>query len=185
MKKILFALVMLISITAMGQDSTQTKPFYNSQNQTFLKELQQIQPAHYKLPYEGFFVNYAFDDTSAALVNLFFSKRRNTYWGFIGIDGGLLAISLAGSKVEEVCVTKPQLGSCLAEKRRVYEPWTTPVVLIGMGGALTYVIVRLSTFSRQKLLVILKDYVNGRPIPDKIKRRLLPKYFPGYVSVKP
>jgi hypothetical protein len=151
---------------------------YSETNQKLLQSLETIQPAHYKLNYEAFFVNYAFDDTSAALVNLFFSKRRNTYWGFMGMNGGLMAISLAGSKEEEVCISKPQLGSCLAEKRRVYEPWTTPVVLIGMGGALTYVSVRLSTFSRRKLLVILKDYANGKPIPPKFRQRVLVKHFP-------
>ncbi len=178
MKKLLCYLYFVSYVcSGVAQDSTQVKSFYSAENHTLLRSITQVQPVHYRLNYESFFVNYAFNDTSAALVNLFFSKKQNTRWGFLGMDAGLLVLALAGSTQEEVCITTPSLGSCLAEKKRVYQPWVTPVVLVGMGGALTYVIIRLSTFSRQKLLHLLKDYADGKPIPPGIKKHLVQKYF--------
>jgi len=97
----------------LDQDTT----LYDPRNRQNLQAIAQIEPLHYKLTYEQFYVNYVFDDTSQALVNMYFQKRVNTRWGFLGMSAALLGVSLVGSKEETVCITTPALGSCLAEKK--------------------------------------------------------------------
>ncbi len=136
-----------------------------------------LDKSFYKMNHEQFFINYAFDDTSRALINLYFRKRITSKYVFMGICLATIPVSLAGSKEEKVCIAPPVGGYCRAETQRTYEPWVTPVVLPVLGGSLIYYIARHTRYSNKKLLQTLIAYEKGQPIPAVIREKLTAKYF--------
>jgi hypothetical protein len=145
-----------------------------------LRAIKTIEPVNYKLTHLAFLENYTFDDTSRALVNLFYTKRRNTYWGSLGIWMASALVGLAGTRYEDKVVAgSPQGGTQVVQKngQAVNQPWVVPLFFAGIGLNATYVTVRLTTFSKKKLLLLLIEREQGKPLPPKMSERLSAKYF--------
>lgn len=173
-----FILVILFALIFCGASSAQNRD--SSINRKNLRAIKTVGPVNYKLTYLAFLENYTFDDTSKALVRLFYRKRRNTYWGSLGIWIGSALVGLTGTRYEDKIVAgSPQGGTQIVQKngQSVTQPWVAPFVFAGMGLNATYVTVRLTTFSKKKLLLLLIEREQGKPLPSAMSERLSAKYF--------
>ncbi len=102
----------------------------------------------YKLSYEEFQNKYGVDDTSAALIDLFFSKRDEKAFGQMT----MLPLSTA------VTVVMPPVAIYLVAV-------TTPIFVNGLMVQLKY--------SRKKLLMALNDYHEHNILDDNYTQKVI------------
>jgi hypothetical protein len=118
-----------------------------------------IELLDYKLTKYQFLNYYGTDDTSRALINMFFRKRSNSvYNACIPTGSALTLIALTNSSIFFAQSTA-ELG-----------------FLIGTG-AIVFVylvrgIVQRCTYTRKSLLYILVDRENGYPVPQQVLDKL-------------
>lgn len=116
----------------------------------------------YKISQKAFLKKYGADDSSRALINYYFSKRKGLR------NGALLYASLAGAGylVFNAVVTQ-------ASGRDVAVTGTGVLaVLLGTALALAVPLVayRWLRTSRKSLFSMLNDYKMGKPIPEKVMK---------------
>jgi hypothetical protein len=105
-------------------------------------------------------------DTAGALVSLFATKRRNTWW--------YLPITALGAAL---MVPGEQTVNGTRTKSIPPDAWQYAAGIPLMAGGVGAIIARLSTFSRARLNIIQHDYERGKPIPASLRHKLKPKYF--------
>lgn len=105
-------------------------------------------------------------DTTGALVCLFAKKRSNTWWWLPAAPLGLAFVQPGEEAVNGI-------------KTRDIPPdsWQYAVGIPLMIGGISGIVVRLSTYSRDNLQQIQRNYESGKPIPAKWRRKLKPVYF--------
>ncbi|MEJ7693187.1 hypothetical protein [Daejeonella sp.] len=140
-----------------------------------------VNKSTYKQSRQYFLDNYGKDDSTRALINYFFKRRKEAFYETVvpPVTGGLAVVLLA--KVVD------QINTDFANGK------ATGLSFIVIGVPLLKVIIVSSTalidgqikwlvFNRKKLLTVLTDYHSGKPLPKKIKRRRAFKYelkYPG------
>ena len=101
----------------------------------------------YQLNYEGFITHYGVDDTSIAIIDIYFDKRQNCGGGkmsFLSLSAGIAAIY-------------PPIGVGLLAV-------STPLFI---SGSITRI-----KYNRKHLLTALINYQNDRIISENLKARV-------------
>lgn len=126
-----------------------------------------IDRSNYKEPKHFFLENYGKDDSSKALINYFFRKRKTAFYQTvipIVVGGGLTILLAKAFNRNNIPVTKDDYGGIVIAGALV------TVVLQSAGqiidGQITWLV-----FSRHKLLKTLVGYNSGQPLPKRITRR--------------
>ena len=105
-------------------------------------------------------------DTAGALVALFAAKRRNTWW--------FLPLSVVGA-----AMLAPGEKSTNGKRTETTPPeaWQYAVGIPVAGGGVAAIILRLSTYSRERLSLVQHEYELGKPIPATLRHKLKPRHF--------
>ena len=102
----------------------------------------------YQLDYEEFITHYGVDDTSIAIIDIFYDKRKNCAGGkisFLPLSAGITLIN-------------PSIGVGLMAV-------STPLFV---SGTITHI-----KYNRKHLLKALVDYQNQNLIPKNLKKRIV------------
>jgi|SRR5687768_14117006 len=119
---------------------------------------------------EDFLKKFNFNDTSYALINLFFTKNKRgktqTIIGGAFLAGGTVALAIPSEPGDD------QIG---------FGDLVRPVVEPGAAtlGAIitTSGIIKLGRYTKEKLFILLSSFKNGSPIPKQYAKKLNRKYF--------
>jgi len=127
---------------------------------------------------DDFTKEFGANDTSIALINLFFKKNNRgkgqTIIGGAFLIGGIIAISSQSESNDD------QKGF-----EDLISPVATPIPAI-LGTIFTASgIVKLKNYTKQKLYFILFKYKSENKIPEKYIRKLKTKYFPSRSTITP
>jgi hypothetical protein len=127
----------------------------------------------YKLNGEEFLDKYGRDDSSRAFINFYFKKRSKWKQSLL-INAGLIILFSIAIDAALNSVATATLSAAFGEVvLALYLTLFVDVscIIIIVDGIL------LLTHSRKKLLQILNDYADGKPLPPNITRkRLFKKY---------
>lgn len=120
-----------------------------------------------QLTYDDFHIMAeAESDTLLALVNMFFRKRKENKTGFIILGVSYPAAALIGAGT---AIGAGLSGSEDPEKK--IQGFFMVYSYLFFGAA-TYLTINTLSYTKSRLYSILTDYQNGKPIPDKLKRRI-------------
>jgi len=130
-----------------------------------------INKAFYKHNRQYFLDHYGKDDSTKAIINGFFSKRR------IAIYETVIPIAAAG--VSGIFISK--LGNQTNVKADVGGTGFLVVISLALViyAAPVYIIdgqIKLLVFNRKKLLTLLTNYNSGKPLPERLKHKKWFKY---------
>jgi hypothetical protein len=144
------ALVILLSInSSMAQ----------SKGPTLTKDTTPIDQLEYRLSQLEFQHYYGIDDTSRAIINMFFRKRTNSIVNFCAPGTACLALTLVSG------------GGLIF----VSYSFGIPVFVVLLGAGVAYMIkglVQRITYSRKALLYALVDRERGYPLPLEYQSKL-------------
>jgi len=110
----------------------------------------------HRLKKDQFYKIYGTDDSSRALIDYFFSKRKE------GVIGTFISI---GAIVVDLIYFGTYSPSSQTD---VTAPVSALIGLVLFPITLVVSVVMWTSFSRKKLLHYLKDYHAGKPLPDRI-----------------
>ncbi|HXH99752.1 MAG TPA: hypothetical protein VNI52_05765 [Sphingobacteriaceae bacterium] len=131
-----------------------------------------VNKSSYKQSKQYFLDNYGKDDSTRALINYFFKKRKEAFYETV-VPPVAAGVSLL------------LLNLILNHAANVKEDTGGGYLLVGLsavvtiyGSAATLIDgqIKWLVFNRKKLLTVLTDYHSGKPLPKKIKRRKAFKY---------
>jgi hypothetical protein len=132
-----------------------------------------IDQSNHKHSKQYFLENYDKDDSTKALINYFFKKRKTAFYQTVipVVAGGLtiLLVKALNRNNYPVSGKSSGYGGLVLGGALVYVILHSSAQLI--GGQITWLV-----FSRHKLLKILVDYKSGKPLPKKITRKKAFKY---------
>lgn len=127
---------------------------------------------------EDFIKEFGTADSTIALINLFFKKstrgKTQTILGSAFLIGGVTALAIQGEP-----------GDDQAGFGDIIEPVAEPGAAILGAMFTTSGIIKLGKYTKQKLYILLSNYKNEIPIPEKYRRKLKRKYFAYRISSNP
>ncbi len=124
--------------------------------------------ATHHLGRKGFLENYGKDDSSRALINFYFGKRRSTTKiALIGVTLAVVAVLLA-------LITTAVSKTGQSQNETAWDNFFVAVFVVFFAeGSIALLItgaVRSAIYSKRKLLRLLKNYFSGHPIPPGITK---------------
>lgn len=123
------------------------------------------------LTQEDFIKEFGFNDSSVALINLFFVKNKRaknqTIIGGATLVGGIAAFAVPFEPGDD----QKGFGDLI-------RPVAEPAAVIFGAIITTAGITKLGRYTKQKLYMLLTNYKKRIPIPQKYGRKLKSKYFP-------
>lgn len=121
-----------------------------------------------QLTYDDFqIMAEAESDTLLALVNMFFRKRKENKTGFIILGVSYPAAALIGAGT----AIGAGLSGSTEDPEKAIQGFFLVYSYLFLGAA-TYLTINTLSYTKPRLYSILTDYQNGKPIPDKLKRRI-------------
>jgi hypothetical protein len=142
----------------------------NQQNRMLTRDTTPVELLEYRLNKAEFMHYYGVDDTSRALINMFFRKRTNSIVNFCAPISGCLGVGILSNG-------------------ELFDPYIflyggASLIFAAAGGvAIVYMIrgvVQKITYSRQTLLYILVDRERGVPVSPDLLDKLKPVDFYGH-----
>ena len=169
MFRIIILIFILIGCFAVLKASAQKH--YNPRS--FVKDSTPIELLNYNIRQDVFLNNYGLDDTSRALINMFFRKRKIAFLESCGVPTGglILTIFMFDASTREIKKTgESGPGGTLLLSGLL--SGLTSLIIIPVDGLINNI-----TYSRKKLLYTLVKRERGIPVPVKILAELKPKDF--------